>query len=74
MRPHEECKDTYKGPVCNCKHGYKRKHGHCVGKKITDKHTHTFKWIKHSILGGTSAQVIATIIYIIIIMSFIQTA
>jgi hypothetical protein len=39
---HEECKDTYKGPVCNCKHGYKRKHGHCVGKKITDKHTHTF--------------------------------
>jgi hypothetical protein len=38
MRPHEECKDTYKGPVCNCKHGYKRKHGHCVGKKITDKH------------------------------------
>jgi uncharacterized protein YxeA len=19
-----------------------RKHGHCVGKKITDKHTHTF--------------------------------
>ena len=42
MRPHEECKDTYKGPVCNCKHGYKRKHGHCVGKKITDKHTHTF--------------------------------
>jgi hypothetical protein len=42
MRPHEECKDTYKGPVCNCKHGYKRKHGHCVGKKITHKHTHTF--------------------------------
>jgi hypothetical protein len=25
MKPHEECKDTYKGPVCNCKHGYKRK-------------------------------------------------
>jgi hypothetical protein len=24
MRPHEECKDTYKGPVCNCEHGYKR--------------------------------------------------
>ena len=41
-KPHEECKDTYKGPVCNCEHGYKRKHGHCVGKKITDKHTHTF--------------------------------
>jgi hypothetical protein len=42
MKPHEECKDKYKGPVCNCEHGYKRKHGHCVGKKITDKHTHTF--------------------------------
>jgi hypothetical protein len=39
MKPHEECKDKYKGPVCNCEHGYKRKHGHCVGKKITDKHT-----------------------------------
>jgi hypothetical protein len=22
MKPHEECKDTYKGPVCNCEHGY----------------------------------------------------
>jgi hypothetical protein len=42
MKPHEECKDTYKEPLCKCEHGYKRKYGPCVGKKITDKHTHTF--------------------------------
>jgi hypothetical protein len=36
MKPHEECKDTYKGAVCNCEHGYKRKYGDCAGKKITD--------------------------------------
>jgi hypothetical protein len=35
MKPHEECKDTYKGPVCKCEHGYKLKYGHCVGKNIT---------------------------------------
>ena len=52
MKPHEECKDTYKGPVCNCEHGCKRKYGHCVGKKITDKHTHTFIKIKHSTLAS----------------------
>jgi len=39
---HEKCKETDTGPVCNCEYGYKRKHGDCVGKKITDKHTHTF--------------------------------
>jgi hypothetical protein len=34
MKPHEECKDTYKGPVCNCEHGYKRKYGDCVAHKV----------------------------------------
>ena len=52
MKPHEKCKDTYKGPVCNCAHGYKLKYGHCVGKNITDKHTHTFIKIKHSTLAS----------------------
>ena len=52
MKPHEACKDTYKGPVCNCEHGYKLKYGHCVGTKITDKHTHTFIKIKHSTLAS----------------------
>jgi hypothetical protein len=42
MKPHEKCKDTYKGPVCNCEHGYKLKYEDCVGKKTTDKHSHTF--------------------------------
>jgi hypothetical protein len=45
-KPHEECKDTYKGPVCNCEHGCKRKYGHCVGKKIASL-IYYFKYTQH---------------------------
>jgi hypothetical protein len=53
MRPHEECKDKYKGPVCNCEHGYKRKHGHCknvnqVGFYRNLTYIEIFIYVRHS--------------------------